>query len=347
MNSNTPADLTKFNTLALPGVAARYLRVDDLSRLTPLPAASPRFILGGGSNLVIAGDVDALVLHVCLSGKRLLAEDADARYIAAAGGENWHEFVQWTLAQGWPGLENLSLIPGTVGAAPIQNIGAYGLEVGERLHQLSAVDLDTGLTRTFSAADCRFGYRDSVFKQEGWHLSGRYLITEVVFRLPKAWQPNTRYADIADTLAAQGMTAPGAGDIAAAVIAVRQRKLPDPARLPNAGSFFHNPVVDAAEAQALAARFPGLPCHPQGDGRVKLAAGWLIDQCGWKGRRLGAVGMYEKQALVLVNHGGAKGADVHALMRAVQADVMARFGVALRPEPVFVGAAGPATRPVF
>lgn len=339
--------LQGFNTLALPGSAARYVRVDDLARLPVLPAGSQRFILGGGSNLVIAGNIDALVLHVCLTGKRLLSEDADARYIAAAGGENWHDFVQWTLAQGWPGLENLSLIPGTVGAAPIQNIGAYGLEVGERLHRLSAVDLDTGATRIFSAADCRFGYRDSIFKQEGWHLSGRYLIAEVVFRLPKAWVPNTRYADIADTLAAQGITAPGAGDVAAAVIAVRQRKLPDPALLPNAGSFFHNPVVDAGQAQALVARFPGLPCHPQSDGRVKLAAGWLIDQCGWKGRRLGPVGMYQQQALVLVNHGGAKGDDVHALMWAVQADVMERFGVQLKPEPVFVGAASAATPSAF
>lgn len=328
--------LRGLNTLALPGLAHRYLRLAHHADLAAIPSAEPRFILGGGSNLVVAGDVDRLVLHVCLAGRQLRGEDANAWYVAAAAGEPWHDFVQWTLAQGWPGLENLSLIPGTVGAAPIQNIGAYGLEVAERLHEVVAVDLDSGGERRFSTADCRFGYRDSVFKQEGWHLSGRFLITEVVFRLPKAWQANTRYADIVEALAAQGIAQPTPRQIAEAVIAVRQRKLPDPATLPNAGSFFHNPVVDAATAAALAAQYPALPRYAQPDGRVKLAAGWLIEQAGWKGRSLGPVGMYEKQALVLVNHGGATGEDVKRTMRQVQADVQQRFAVSLQPEPIFV-----------
>ena len=330
-------DLAASNTLALPGRAARYAAIDDAAQLAaPELRQRPRFILGGGSNLVLTGDFDGLVLHMAIPGRALVAEDADAWYVRAGAGENWHDFVQWTLVQGWPGLENLSLIPGTVGAAPIQNIGAYGLEVAERFHSLSAFDMERGESVRFDRTACRFGYRDSVFKQEGWHLEGRFVITDVTFRLPRQWQPLTRYADIAGELAAREVVTPTAQQIADAVIAVRQRKLPDPARIPNTGSFFHNPVVDAATADRLVAENPSLPHYPQATGRVKLAAGWLIDQAGWKGRDLGPVGMYEKQALVLVNRGGATGADVTALMRAVQSDVRERFGVELTPEPVFL-----------
>lgn len=337
------ADLTTRNTLALPARARllAMLRTPDAARALACDArlrGEPRFVLGGGSNLVFGSGsalFDGLVVAVDIRGRRLLAEDAEARYVEAGGGECWHDFVCWTLAQGWPGLENLALIPGTVGAAPVQNIGAYGLEVAERLHALTAVDLRSGDTVRFDNAACRFAYRDSVFKREGWHLDGRYAIVAVTFRLPRRWQPLTRYADVERELAAQGIAQPSARQVADAVIAIRRRKLPDPAVLPNAGSFFHNPLVDAAVAAALAARHPDLPGHPQPDGRVKLAAGWLIEHAGWKGRDLGPVGMYEKQALVLVNRGGATGRDVRALMAAVQADVQARFGVALTPEPVF------------
>ena len=334
-------NLLPCTTLALPGHAAASLIIDRLETLhahwAEVQGASRRFILGGGSNVVLGGDFPGLLLKVELRGRELLQEDADAVYVRAAAGENWHDFVQWTLAQGWPGLENLSLIPGTVGAAPIQNIGAYGLEAGELLHAVDAIDLTDGSTRTFDHAACRFGYRDSVFKQEGWHVDGRLLITAVTFRLPKRWQPRTGYADVAKELAGRGITTPTPTDIAAAVIAIRQRKLPDPAVLPNAGSFFKNPVVDAATAARLATAHGTLPSYPQPDGTVKLAAGWLIEQAGWKGRSLGPVGMYEKQALILVNHGGATGADVLALTAAVQADVQHRFGVMLEAEPVFIG----------
>jgi UDP-N-acetylmuramate dehydrogenase len=333
----TTIDLTPFNTLALPGKAARYLRVTDPAQLAdPALARERRFVLGGGSNLVLTGDFDGLVLHMAIPGKRLVKEDAEAWIIEAGAGENWHDFVQWTLARGWPGLENLSLIPGTVGAAPVQNIGAYGLEVGERLLSVTAWDFEKQAFFTVDRSDCRFAYRDSLFKQQGWHLDGRVAITSVLFRLPKSWQANTRYADVTQELAARGIDAPSARDIADAVIAVRQRKLPDPAVTPNAGSFFHNPVVNAGQAEALKAQYPTLPCYPQPDGRVKLAAGWLIEQAGWKGKALGPVGMYEKQALVLVNHGGATGSDVRKTMAAVQADVLAKFGVALTPEPIFL-----------
>ena len=330
-------DLRPLNTLALPGRAAAFAVITSAAQLAEIAQPSGRrFILGGGSNLVLTGDFDGLVLHMAIRGKRLLAEDAEAFYIEAGAGENWHDFVQWTLAQGWPGLENLSLIPGTVGASPIQNIGAYGLEVGECLQSVTAWDFEQRAFVSFSRDDCRFAYRDSRFKQEGWHLTGRLAITSVVFKLPKAWQANCRYADVAQELAARHIATPGAQEIAEAVIAVRQRKLPDPAVIPNAGSFFHNPVVDTPRAASLKARHPTLPCYPQADGRVKLAAGWLIEQAGWKGKALGPVGMYEKQALVLVNQGGATGKDVIWTMAAVQAAVEEKFGVALTPEPIFL-----------
>ena len=337
MTPQTGIDLTNCNTLALPGRAACYLKIADPAQLTaPELAGERRFVLGGGSNLVLTGDFHGLVLHMAIPGRRLAGEDTDAWYVEAGAGENWHDFVQWTLAQGRPGLENLSLIPGTVGAAPIQNIGAYGLEVSERLHSVTAWDFQKQAFFTVDRDACRFAYRDSLFKQQGWHLDGRIAIVSVIFRLPKAWQANCRYADIAQELAAQGIAEPGPADIAAAVIAVRRRKLPDPAVVPNAGSFFHNPVVSAERAAALAAGHPGLPRYPQPDGRVKLAAGWLIEQAGWKGKDLGPVGMYEKQALVLVNRGGATGADVRRTMAAVQAAVRDKFAVDLNPEPVFL-----------
>ncbi len=337
MSLEQNVDLTPFNTLALPGRAARYLAISGADQLTaPELAGQRRFILGGGSNLVLTGNFDGLVLRMAIPGKRLLGEDTEAWFIEAGAGENWHDFVQWTLVQGWPGLENLSLIPGTVGAAPIQNIGAYGLEVGELLHSVTAWDFEKRAFFTLDRSICRFAYRDSVFKQEGWHLNGRIAITSVLFRLPKAWQPNLRYADIGQELAAHEIAKPSARDIANAVIAIRQRKLPDPAVTPNAGSFFHNPVVDAIQAETLAAIYPALPRYAQPDGRVKLAAGWLIEQAGWKGKSLGPVGMYEKQALVLVNRGGATGADVRQTMAAVQDDVRQKFGVDLTPEPIFL-----------
>ncbi|MDR1936483.1 MAG: UDP-N-acetylmuramate dehydrogenase [Candidatus Accumulibacter sp.] len=328
--------LVSFNSLALPGRARRYVRITAGEQLTAFTASQRRFVLGGGSNLVLAGDFDGLVLHVAIPGRALAGEDAGAWYVSAGAGENWHDLVQWTLAQGWPGLENLALIPGTVGAAPVQNIGAYGLEAGDRFHALTAFDTRTGEHARFDRAACRFGYRDSVFKREGWHLDGRFVITEVTFRLPKRWQPISAYAELAGELAARGIAQPNARQIADAVIALRRRKLPDPARLPNAGSFFQNPVVDGETAACLLATHPRLAHYPQPDGRVKLAAAWLIEQAGWKGRDLGPVGMYEKQALVLVNRGGATGAEVIALTRAVQRDVRAKFGVELTPEPVFL-----------
>ncbi|MEF8712536.1 MAG: UDP-N-acetylmuramate dehydrogenase [Accumulibacter sp.] len=331
-------ELATRTTLALPGRAALYAEITAAGQLAQLAGSGEprRFVLGGGSNLVLSGDFDGLLLHMAIGGRQLVAEDDDAWYVRAGAGENWHQLVSWTLAQGWPGLENLALIPGTVGAAPIQNIGAYGLEIADRFLSLEACDMQSGQTLHFDRAACRFAYRDSVFKQQGWHLDAARVITHVTLRLPKVWQPLTAYADLAAELDQQQIANPNARQIAAAVIDIRSRKLPDPAALPNAGSFFHNPLVDTATGERLASRFPGLPRYPQVDGRVKLAAGWLIEQSGWKGRNLGRVGMYEKQALVLVNRGGASGAEVIALAQAVQTAVREHFGIELTPEPVFL-----------
>jgi UDP-N-acetylmuramate dehydrogenase len=312
------------------------VRVFSAGRLASFAGAGRRFVLGGGSNLVLTGDFDGLALHMAIAGRRLAGEDAEAWYVRAGAGENWHGFVQWTLARGWPGLENLALIPGTVGAAPVQNIGAYGREAGEFIHSVSVFDMAKGKSARLDRAACRFGYRDSVFRQEGWHLDGRMAVTSVTFRLPKRWRPAADYADLAAEIARRKIACPGARQIADAVAALRRRKLPDPAALPNAGSFFHNPAVEKAEAARLLAAHPDLAHYPLPDGRVKLAAGWLIERAGWKGRNLGPVGMYEKQALVLVNRGAASANDVLALMRAVQRDVRAKFGVELTPEPVFL-----------
>lgn len=338
-------DLRARHTLALPASCALFTKIDSIERLAavgahPELAAQRRFVLGGGSNVLLGEHFDGLVLHIAIGGRELIGEDDDAWYVRAGGGESWSDFVDWTLAQGWPGLENLSAIPGSVGAAPIQNIGAYGREVGELIDTVDTYDLKSGLARRFTRADCRFAYRDSVFKQQGWQRDGSVVVTHVVFRLPKRWRALTAYAGVRDELAARSVD-PAAADatqIGAAITALRARKLPDPATLPNAGSFFHNPVVDAVQAARLAAGHPGMPQHAQGDGSVKLAAGWLIERAGWKGRQLGRVGMYERQALVLVNHGGATAADVAALAATVIADVRRLFAVELKIEPVIPSA---------
>ena len=330
--------LQPFNTFGLPALARHYLRVTDAAQLDLLRAHAPlagvpRFVLGGGSNVLLAHDVEALVLHMAIPGRAIVGETADAVLVRAGAGENWHGFVGYTLAQGLGGLENLSLIPGTVGAAPIQNIGAYGLEIKDVFHSLTVHDLASGERRTLTGPECRFGYRDSLFKHpEGANL----VVLDVTFALPRAWQPNLRYAELANALAEAGIEAPTPRQVSEAVIAIRRRKLPDPAEIGNAGSFFKNPVVTGEHCARLLAQFPKLVHHAQADGTEKLAAGWLIDQCGWKGRSMGAAGVYPKQALVLVNNGGASGADVIALAQAIQQDVFERFGVRLEPEPVFV-----------
>ena len=330
--------LRPFNTFGIEAKAHAYLRVTSNDQLRAVKEdaalnALPRLVLGGGSNLLLTRDFQGLVLHMATSGIEIIGEDATATYVKAAAGENWHQFVQWTLRAGLGGLENLSLIPGSVGASPIQNIGAYGVELKDTFHALTAFNADTGETFVLDKAACHFGYRDSVFKH-AWR--DRAVILDVTFALPMQWEPNIQYADVAQELAACGIAAPTPRQISDAVIAIRTRKLPDPAQIGNAGSFFKNPIVTAQQREALLARYPKLVSYAQADGTFKLAAGWLIDQSGWKGRSIGAAGVYEKQALVLVNRGGASGRNIVELAAAIQADVQAKFGVLLEPEPVFI-----------
>ena len=328
--------LKPINTFGLPAVAHTLVRIAgdaDVRRVVDHPqfGRAPKFVLGGGSNIVLTRDMPQLVLKIEVPGRRLVEERADAWIVEAGAGENWHAFVDWTLAQGWPGLENLALIPGTVGAAPVQNIGAYGVELADRFESLDAVDLVTGRTVTLGPAICAFGYRDSVFKHA---LAQRTVITRVRFRLPRPWRPVLGYLDLERKIAETGIAEPSPRQIFDWVCAIRRAKLPDPAVVGNAGSFFKNPVVSVEQCRDIIGRDPEIVHYPLPDGTVKLAAGWLIDACGWKGKSIGRAGVYEKQALVLVNRGGASGAEVVTLARAIQESVYGRFGIRLEPEPI-------------
>ncbi|WP_342067628.1 UDP-N-acetylmuramate dehydrogenase [Achromobacter kerstersii] len=329
-------DLSRLNTLGLASQAQAFVSLDDVAQLPALSAlareAESLLVLGGGSNVVLPERVPGLVAKVAFKGVRLLESRPDAWIIEAAGGESWHGFVETCVNNGWDGLENLALIPGTVGAAPVQNIGAYGVEFEERFHSLTAWDVPAASLVEMSAADCRFSYRDSAFKHDA---PGRWIIVSVRFALPRPWQPVLGYPDL-QRHAALAEGAPTARGIFDAVCEIRRAKLPDPAVTGNAGSFFKNPIVAANVRDGLAERFPGLVSYAQPDGRYKLAAGWLIDQCGWKGQALGAAGVHDRQALVLVNRGGATAADIMGLAHAIQAAVQARYGVNLEPEPVVV-----------
>jgi len=330
--------LRGYNSFGLPAVARRLVRVAsdaDVRRVVDHPefGRAPKFILGGGSNIVLTHDVESLVVKIEVRGRRLVQERADAWIVEAGAGETWHDFVGWTLQQGWPGLENLALIPGTVGAAPVQNIGAYGVELKDRFESLDAVDLVTGRSVLLDATMCHFGYRDSVFKNV---LAGKSIITRVRFRLPRPWQPVLGYLDLERKLHDTGITHPDAQQIFDWICAIRRAKLPDPAEIGNAGSFFKNPVVTAEQCRDIIGRDPEIVHYALPDGRFKLAAGWLIDACGWKGKSVGRAAVYERQALVLVNRGGASGAEVVTLARAIQESVYGRFGIRLEPEPVMI-----------
>ena len=332
------ASLRAFNSFGLPAVAAALVRLRseaDVRRLVDHPefGPAPKLILGGGSNLVLTRDVAAVVLKVEIAGRRLLRETPDAFIVEAGAGENWHDIVTWTLQQGWPGLENLALIPGLVGAAPVQNIGAYGVELADRFDSLDGVDLVTGRSVTLDARQCAFGYRDSIFKHA---LAGKTLITRVRLRLPRPWRPVLGYLDLQKRVHDTGIAQPDAKTICDWVCAIRRAKLPDPLQVGNAGSFFKNPVVSAEQCRDIIGRDPSVVHYPLPDGSAKLAAGWLIDACGWKGKTIGRAGVYERQALVLVNRGGAIGAEVLTLARAIQESVYGRFGIRLEPEPVIL-----------
>jgi UDP-N-acetylmuramate dehydrogenase len=344
--------LQPLNTFHIVAKAHQLVRIASEADLLAVLADAalaplPKFVLGGGSNLVLTGDVKPLVLKVEIPGKRLIKDTGKHFILEAGAGENWHDFVAWTLDQGYPGLENMAMIPGTVGASPVQNVGAYGVELQDRFESLDAMDLQTGQVFTLNAAQCAFGYRDSVFKHasdgdghQALGLQGRALIVRVRFALPKLWKPVLGYADLEKKMAEQQCTEPTARQIFDWVCAIRRAKLPDPAVIGNAGSFFKNPTVSPEQCADIIARDPKVVHYRLADGSVKLAAGWLIDSCGWRGKSMGQAGVYEKQALVLVNRGagsnglGATGGEVMTLARAIQTSVYERFGILLEPEPV-------------
>ncbi|MGE8190630.1 UDP-N-acetylmuramate dehydrogenase [Pseudomonas sp. NPDC086278] len=304
---------------------------DDVREALAYSAAHsvPLLVIGGGSNLLLTADIQSLVLRMATRGIRLLSDDGSQVVIEAEAGEPWHPFVQHTLAQGLSGLENLSLIPGTVGAAPMQNIGAYGVEIKDVFAGLTALDRQTGELRDFSLDECHFAYRDSVFKQQ----PGRWLILRVRFALNRAEHLHLEYGPVRQRLTEQGIEQPTATDVSRAICSIRSEKLPDPAVLGNAGSFFKNPLVSAALVARLKGEYPDLVAYAQPDGQMKLAAGWLIERAGWKGFREADAGVHKLQALVLVNYGGATGLQLLDLAQRIQRDISERFHVDLEMEP--------------
>lgn len=326
--------LQEANTLRLPcrarwsAVARSDADVDEAIAFARV-GGWPLRVLGGGSNVVLPEHYPGVLLQMQSRGIEVLEDRPSGTLLRVAAGEPWHAFVLHCHARGWHGLENLALIPGTVGAAPIQNIGAYGVELAAFVREIDAVLLDTGLPRVFRAEDCRFGYRDSVFRTAR---DMPVLIRRVLLHLPRGRAPETRYAALAEAL--RGDPAPTHETVLRAVIAIRRQRLPDPDVLPNAGSFFKNPVLEADRFAEILARYPGLVHWPQPDGRVKLAAAWMVEACGFKGCRTDGAGVHDAQALVLVNHGGATARSLLALAARIRAAVQERFGVALEIEPV-------------
>ena len=330
------APLAHRNTLRVAAKAKLLAEVRDAAKLPELlayPAVrnGEVLVLGEGSNVLFAGDYAGTVVAMATQGVQVEADGEHAR-IAVAAGERWDDFVRWTLGQGYAGLENLILIPGTVGAAPIQNIGAYGCEVAEFVESVEAWDTRERCVVTLDHATCAFGYRDSLFKHE----PGRYIVTAVRFVLPRQRPLRTDYAGIDEQLARMGVEKPAPFHVAEAVVHLRSRKLPDPAVIGNAGSFFKNPIVDAALADTLKREYPDLPAWPMADGRCKLSAAWMIEHAGFKGLREGDAGISNRHALVLVNHGHATGPQLWALAQQVMDGVREKFGVQLEPEPIVI-----------
>ncbi|OUS14722.1 UDP-N-acetylenolpyruvoylglucosamine reductase [Gammaproteobacteria bacterium 50_400_T64] len=341
LNIKANVSLLALNTLALPGRAEFFCRVstnDELAEGLSYARAEqlPVTILGGGSNVVLAGDIAGLVVQIATCGieRRQQNDDSQRIHWTAAAGENWHQFVQHTLAEKSYGLENLSLIPGLVGAAPIQNIGAYGLELSDRFVSLVALEIATGNAVNFSKSDCKFGYRDSVFKQGA---AGQFVVTSVTVALSERANVDIRYPALAAALAGESPEALNPQQVSAAVCRIRQQKLPDPAVQPNAGSFFKNPVLSNEQWQQLQAEYPQLPGYPQPDGTIKLPAAWLIDQAGWKGAEGQGCGVHREHALVLINSGACSGQQLLQLAGDIVVDIEQRFGILLVIEPQVFG----------
>lgn len=334
MNIIENYSLKLYNTFGVDAKADFFV---DANNITELKKALvfrrqkdlPILFIGGGSNMLFVNDFKGLALKLNLKGIEVVNEDEDFVYIKAQGSENWHQFIQWTLTQDFGGLENLSLIPGNVGTAPIQNIGAYGLEAKDTIVEVQALSLETGDERIFTNEECQFGYRESIFKNE---LRGQYVLVAVTFKLTKRnHQLKTSYGAIQKELEGEGIANPTIQDVSAAVVRIRESKLPDPAQIGNSGSFFKNPVISKDDFEKVLTQHPNIVNYPAENG-VKLAAGWLIEQAGWKGKRFGDAGVHDKQALVLVNHGNATGKEIYDLSENIIQDIKTKFGVTLERE---------------
>ncbi len=325
--------LKAYNTFGIDVNASHFVSVEteeQLKNALALRHYERKFILGGGSNMLLKDDLDLLVIHINLKGIQVVKEDADFVYLKVCAGENWHQLVLYCVDHNYGGIENLSLIPGNTGTAPIQNIGAYGVELKDVFESCEVINRDTLKTETFKNADCNFGYRDSVFKNQA---KDKYVITSVTFKLTKRYHNlNTAYGAINDTLRARQITSPSIKDVSDAVVHIRQQKLPDPKEIGNSGSFFKNPIVDQETFNALRKQYENIPYYPLGSNAIKVPAGWLIEQAGFKGKRFGDAGVHENQALVLVNYGNAKGQDIWNLAMKIQAEVKCIFNIELQPE---------------
>lgn len=330
--------LKAYNTFGIDAVAKNFVSVtsvDELKEVLADPRFSEKFILGGGSNMVISNDIDALVIHINIKGISVVSEDEDSVFVKANAGEKWHDVVMYCISKDYGGIENMSLIPGNAGTAPIQNIGAYGVELKDVLLSCEAVSRKDFSIRTFTLEECRFGYRNSVFKNEE---KGNYIITGIILRLTKKnHKLNTAYGDIQQELDKRQIKHPTIKDISDVVIAIRKSKLPEPGELGNSGSFFKNPVIDAPQFEAFIQKHPEAPFYKVSDDEIKIPAGWLIEKAGFKGKRFGNAGVHTKQALVLVNYGGATGQEIMKLARHIQQEVKNRFGITIEPEVNVVG----------
>jgi len=333
--------LSRLNTFGIDAAAKHYVELHDEKDLIELVNGeiyqkSKHLILGGGSNILLTDDFDGLVIKNCFKGIKPIKEDNQHVWVQVGAGEMWHCFVLDCIEQNRGGVENLSLIPGTVGAAPMQNIGAYGVEIKDTFESLEAFHLASGTMHTFDNTSCNFGYRESIFKNSA---KNQYIITSATFKLTRQDHVlNTSYGAIQDMLANEKITAPSIRDVSNAVIKIRQSKLPDPAKIGNAGSFFKNPTIDKIDYEALQTEFPTMPAYQLPDQQFKIPAGWLIEQCGWKGKTIGEIGVHKDQALVLVNYGKGKGKDIMKLALEIQQSVMGKYGIILSPEVNFVPA---------
>jgi UDP-N-acetylmuramate dehydrogenase len=325
--------LKNYNTFGIEAKAEQFVAVHSVPELKSILEQNKnqqKFVLGGGSNMLLTKNIEALVIHIDLKGKKILKEDTDFVWVESQAGENWHEFVLWTIDQNFGGLENMSLIPGNVGTTPVQNIGAYGTEIKDTFVSCDAINIENQETRTFTNEECNFGYRESVFKNE---VKDQYIITSVVFKLTKQnHKINTSYGDITAELSKNNITTPGLKDVSNAVIAIRKSKLPDPAELGNSGSFFKNPILLKSDFEPIHQKFPEMRFFDISETEVKVPAGWLIEQAGLKGKRFGDAGIHKNQALVLVNYGNATGQEILDVSKIVQDTVFNTFGIHIEAE---------------